>query len=139
MSTGFSITQAFFKLVPAMIPSAYCSSAGLFQRHFARACFPQRGKRSKRIARVGKRGGFVQADKQNIHAARHLQNFLENYLARLRAHVERDPAAGREAESAIGSQIHEGSATLAEHLRPWWNLPMQFMATAEFIFASDAL
>jgi hypothetical protein len=94
---------------------------------------------SKRIARPGKRGRFVQADEQNIDAARHLQNFLANYLARLRAHVEQDPAAGREAESAIGSQIRDGSAALAEHLRLWWNLPMQFMATAEFIFASDAL
>jgi len=74
---------------------------------------------SKRIARPRKRGRFVQADEQNIDAARHLQNFLENCLARLRAHVERDPAAGREAESGIGSQLREGSAALAERLRLW--------------------
>ena len=74
---------------------------------------------SKRIARPGKRGRFVQADEQNIDAARHLQNFLENYVTRLRAHVERDPAAGREAESGIGSQLREGSAALAERLRLW--------------------
>ena len=91
-----------------MMPSAYCSSTAA-----------QHSNGSKRIARAGKRGRFIQADEQNIDAARHLQNFLENYLARLRAHLERESAAGREAESAIGSQLREGSAALAEHLRLW--------------------